>query len=195
MAGLYLTLRGTPILYYGEEIGMENNDPKRKEDVKDPIGKLGWPAEKGRDGERTPMQWSGGPNGGFTNGGPWLPVPASAATHNVATESKDPNSILQFYKHLLALRHQKRPLLDGDYIPLNQDDPNVLSYLRRYKDRAVLVVLNMSSAAQKASFRLAAQGFPSPKVQELLSTAASATTGLSGISLEPFGVYIAEISK
>ena len=58
MAALYLTLRGTPIMYYGEEIGMENNDPKRKEDVKDPIGRIGWPKEKGRDGERTPMQWN-----------------------------------------------------------------------------------------------------------------------------------------
>ncbi len=57
MATLYLTLRGTPILYYGEELGMENNDPKRREDVKDPIGQRGWPKEKGRDGERTPMQW------------------------------------------------------------------------------------------------------------------------------------------
>ena len=57
MAGLLLSLRGTPIMYYGEEIGMENNDPKRNEDVKDPIGRLGWPKEKGRDGERTPMQW------------------------------------------------------------------------------------------------------------------------------------------
>ena len=56
MAAFYLTLRGTPVMYYGEEIGMENNDPQRKEDVKDPIGKLGWPKEKGRDGERTPMQ-------------------------------------------------------------------------------------------------------------------------------------------
>ncbi len=55
---MYLTLRGTPIMYYGEEIGMENNDPKRKEDVKDPIGITGWPEEKGRDGERTPMQWN-----------------------------------------------------------------------------------------------------------------------------------------
>jgi alpha-glucosidase len=52
MASLYLTLRGTPIMYYGEEIGMENNDPVRKEDVKDPIGRVGWPEEKGRDGER-----------------------------------------------------------------------------------------------------------------------------------------------
>ena len=56
MAGFYLTLRGTAIMYYGEELGMENNDPTRKKDVKDPIGVLGWPLEKGRDGERTPMQ-------------------------------------------------------------------------------------------------------------------------------------------
>ncbi len=66
------------------------------------------------------MQWNSGPNGGFTSGTPWLPVPPSAATHNVETESKDPNSILEFYRHLLALRHQNRALLDGEYIPLNQ---------------------------------------------------------------------------
>ena len=58
MAGLYLTLRGTPIMYYGEEIGMKTTPPTRKEDVKDPIGRSGWPKEKGRDGERTPMQWN-----------------------------------------------------------------------------------------------------------------------------------------
>ena len=52
MGAFYLTLRGTPIMYYGEEIGMENNDPPRKEEVKDPIGRTGWPEEKGRDGER-----------------------------------------------------------------------------------------------------------------------------------------------
>ena len=68
MAGLYLTLRGTPIMYYGEEIGMENNDPTRKEDVKDPMGITGWPGYKGRDGERTPMQWDDSANAGFTTG-------------------------------------------------------------------------------------------------------------------------------
>ena len=68
MAGMYLTLRGTPILYYGEELGMENNDPTRKEDVKDPLGQVGWPQNKGRDGERTPMQWNRSPNAGFTKG-------------------------------------------------------------------------------------------------------------------------------
>src|ERR1019366_6992834 len=75
MAAIYLTLRGTPILYYGEEIGMQNNDPKHREDVKDPIGRRRWPKEKGRDGERTPMQWNGAPQAGFTSGTPWNPVP------------------------------------------------------------------------------------------------------------------------
>ena len=103
MAAFYLTLRGTPIMYYGEEIGMRNNDPKRREDVKDPIGRTGWPKEKGRDGERTPMQWNSEPNAGFSTRKPWLPVPASYRTHNVETESNDPNSILNLYKEVLEL--------------------------------------------------------------------------------------------
>jgi len=94
MGAFYLTLRGTPIMYYGEEIGMQNNDPKRREDVKDPIGRTGWPKEKGRDGERTPMQWNAAPNAGFSDKAPWLPVPPSFKTHNVESESKDPNSVL-----------------------------------------------------------------------------------------------------
>jgi len=197
MAGLYLTLRGTPIMYYGEEIGMQNNDPKFKKDVKDPIGKLGWPHEKGRDGERTPMQWNGTPNAGFTTGIPWLPIPASYKTHNVASELKDPNSILVFYKHLLALRHTNRALLDGDYLALNQDDPNVMSYLRRYKDEAVLVVLNMSGQPQMVHFDLAPQGFASPQARTLLTTMPEMQGGatLSDISLTPFSVYIGEVMK
>ena len=197
MAGLYLTLRGTPIMYYGEEIGMTNNDPTSKEEVKDPIGKIGWPKEKGRDGERTPMQWSDGPNAGFTSGKPWLPVPPTYTTHNVASELKDPNSVLEFYKHLLALRHQNRALLDGQYIPLNHDDPNVLSYLRKYKDETVLVALNMSGEEQKVSFDLSGQGVASPKTKVLLTTASQPPKdgALKELSLEPFGVYMAEILK
>ncbi|HEX6505482.1 MAG TPA: alpha-glucosidase [Terriglobales bacterium] len=195
LAGLYLTLRGTPILYYGEEIGMTNNDPKRKEDVKDPIGITGWPEEKGRDGERTPMQWDDTTNAGFSKATPWLPVPESYKTHNVEAESKDPNSILEFYRHALALHHQNRALLDGEYIPLNQDDPNVLSYLRKYRNQAVLVVLNMSNEPQKASFDLAPQGFSPAKAKTLLTANMSKSpSDLSQVSLEPFGVYIAEIS-
>jgi len=192
MAGMYLTLRGTPIMYYGEELGMENNDPTRKEDVKDPIGIAGWPKEKGRDGERTPMQWNDSPNAGFSQATPWLPVPASYKTHNVASELAEPASVLQFYKHLLALRHQEHALLYGDYVALNQDNPNVLSYLRRYKNEAVLVVLNMSAATQQVSFNLSEQGFSSAKVTTLLTTSAGAPSGqLNQVTLDPFAVYIA----
>lgn len=197
MAGLYLTLRGTPIMYYGEEIGMTNNDPTRKEEVKDPIGRTGWPEEKGRDGERTPMQWNDSANAGFSTAKPWLPVPPTYTTHNVAAETKDPNSILNFYRQLLALRHKNRALLDGQYIPLNQDDPNVLSYLRKYKDEAVLVVLNMSANPQKASFDLAQQGFSAPKATMLVTTDQQVPKegGLKQLALQPFGVYVAAITK
>jgi len=194
MAGLYLTLRGTPIMYYGEEIGMENNDPKRKEDVKDPMGKIGWPKQKGRDGERTPMQWNTRANAGFSTTQPWLPVPASYKTHNVASELKDPNSVLTFYKRLLALRHKNAALLDGDYVPLNENDPNVISYLRRYKNDAVLVAINMSGQPQKTSFHL--PGFAGSKARTLLTTAKSAgAPDLNSMQLEPFEVYIGELGK
>ncbi|MGA9505770.1 MAG: alpha-glucosidase, partial [Terriglobales bacterium] len=196
MAGMYLTLRGTPIMYYGEELGMENNDPTRKEDVKDPIGIAGWPNEKGRDGERTPMQWNDSPNAGFSTATPWLPVPASYKTHNVATELQDPDSVLQFYRHLLALRHHEPALLEGDYIALNQDNPNVLSYLRRYKNEGILVVLNMSATTQHVTFDISAQGFASVKATALLTTSVPAPSGqLDQVALAPFSVYIARVSQ
>ncbi len=197
MAALYLTLRGTPIMYYGEEIGMENNDPKHREDVKDPIGRLGWPVEKGRDGERTPMQWNHDANAGFTKGTPWLPVPPSYKTHNVADELKDPNSILNFYKALLALRHTNPALLEGSYTALNVDDPDIISYLRRYKDHAVLVVINMSLNARSAKFDLSALGLSAPNAKTLVTDLnSSPKAGKLGIvNMEPLSVYIAELSQ
>jgi alpha-glucosidase len=196
MAGFYLTLRGTPVMYYGEEIGMENNDPKRREDVKDPIGVLGWPKEKGRDGERTPMQWNSGVNAGFTEGKPWLPVPDSAKTHNVETENKDPQSVLSFYKQVIRLRKTELALRDGAYAPLNESDANVMSYLRKSEDGAVLVVLNFSARPQNPNFDLGKQGFASAKVTGLLQNGASAPDGvLKNVKLGPYGVYIGRIRK
>ncbi len=194
LAGMYLTLPGTPVMYYGEEIGMQNNDPTRREDVKDPIGRLGWPQEKGRDGERTPMQWNATPNAGFTTGIPWLPIPVSYQTHNVASEQKDPGSILNFYRNLIALRKTNKALLDGDWVAINADDQNVLSYLRRYKNEAVIVVLNMSASPQKVSFDLSKQGFRDAQLRTLL-TAASGGQTLPTMELEPFSVYIGEVTK
>ena len=192
MGAFYLTLRGTPIMYYGEEIGMENNDPKRREDVKDPIGRTGWPAEKGRDGERTPMQWNTTPNAGFSTTEPWLPVPPSYKTHNVESESKDPSSIFSLYKKVLALRHTNEALLDGSYTALNEDDPNVMSYLRSYKGKAILVALNMSATKQKAVFDLSKQGFGEAALKTLIASHA-ATTKANEVALEPFGLLIAEV--
>jgi alpha-glucosidase len=192
MAGLYLTLRGTPIMYYGEEIGMKTTPPTRQEDVKDPIGRTGWPKEKGRDGERTPMQWDESENAGFSKATPWLPVPSTAKTHNVADESKDPESVLEFYKKVLKLRHTNKALLDGTYAPLNQNDQNVLSYLRAYKDQVVLIALNMSGAEQKVNFEMSKNGFSS--VKPLAVTGTSAATG-DVVTLEPYGVFIGQLTK
>jgi alpha-glucosidase len=192
MAGLYLTLRGTPIMYYGEEIGMTTTPPTRKEDVKDPLGITGWPEEKGRDGERTPMQWNESENAGFSKAAPWLPVPPSYKTHNVADESKDPDSVLSFYKKVLKLRHTNPALLDGNYVSLNENDQNVLAYLRTYKDQAVLVALNMSGTEQTVNFELSKKGFSSAK--SLVATEKSRAKGET-VTLGPYGVFIGRLAK
>ena len=192
MAALYLTLRGTPILYYGEEIGMKTTPPARKEDVKDPKGRTGWPTDKGRDGERTPMQWDEGDNAGFTKAKPWLPVPPTAKTHNVADEQKDPASIFSFYKQLLKLRHTNKELLDGSYLPVNQNDQNVLSYLRVFEDQAVLVALNMSGTAQKINYELKRNGFASAK--PLATTGNSSSSG-DFVNLGPYAVFIGQLVR
>jgi alpha-glucosidase len=196
MAAMYLTLRGTPILYYGEEIGMQNNDPTRREDVKDPIGRLGWPKEKGRDGERTPMQWSDEPHAGFSTGTPWNAIPDTYKTYNVADELKDPSSILNWYKQLLALRRTSSALLDGEYVALNEEDPNVFSYLRKTKDDAVIVVINMSAAPQMFSFQLSPH-LSVRSAETLLTTQPSLqnNSSVAQLSLEPFAVYIAALKK
>ena len=195
MAAMFLTLRGTPILYYGDEIGMQNNDPTCREDVKDPIGRLGWPKEKGRDGERTPMQWNSEPNAGFTTGTPWNSIPETYKTYNVADELKDPNSILNWYKQLLALRRSNLALLDGDYFGLNEKDPNVLSYLRKSATDALIVIINMSAAPQTVNFRLSKQGLNVKSAKTLLTTQPSLqnNSSVAQISLEPFAVYIASL--
>jgi alpha-glucosidase len=192
MAALYLTLRGSPIMYYGEEIGMKTTPPTRQEDVKDPIGRKGWPKEKGRDGERTPMQWDSSENAGFTKGTPWLPVPPTYKTHNVADESKDPDSVLVFYQSVLKLRHSNQALLNGKYKAINESDANVLSYLRIYKGEGVVVSLNMSDKPQKVRLDLKDDGFASAKSR--ITTEKSRAQG-QDISLAPYGVFIGELQK
>lgn len=192
MAALQLTLRGTPIMYYGEEIGMKTTDPVRREDVKDPIGRLAWPKFKGRDGERTPMQWDASHEAGFTSGVPWLPVAPDYQSLNAAVEGRDPDSILELYRRLIGIRRTHQALLDGTYTPLAEADPNVLSYLRVSGDDAVAVALNTSASPQDVDFDGLQRGYAFPET--LLTTGGSALRG-GRISLAPFGVWIAALRR
>ena len=196
MATLLLTTRGTPQMYYGEELGMRTTDPARIEDVHDPIGKLGWPKEKGRDGERTPMQWDSSPKAGFTiSSKPWLPVPPTAATYNVEKEKQDPGSIFNAYRRLLALRQSEPALRDGSYEAVNEDDPSVFAYLRRTEGSTVLVALNMSAEPRTISVNLAAKGIQGTTARPLYNSPSSAVEAapLDNIALEPFGVLVAAV--
>jgi len=196
-ATMYMLLRGTPIMYYGEEIGMENNDPKRKEDVQDPQGRRGWPKEIGRDGERTPMQWTDRLNAGFTTGKPWLPVAPNYKTHNVATESKDPDSILNLYRKIIALRSSEPALREGKYIELNGSDPNVLAFARQnIRGASVIVALNMSGSPQSVKLEMAKVAAPSAKATALVAVGAKTSPDAMGtVSLEPYGVYVAKVDS
>ena len=197
MAALLLTTQATPQMYYGEEIGMRTTPPRRREDVRDPIGKLGWPEEKGRDGERTPMQWDTSVNAGFTTGTPWLPVPESANRYNVEIEKRDPSSLLNFYKRLISLRRSRPALRVGSYVALNPEDENVFSYLRKTEDgrHAIIVALNMSPAAHSVSFDLASLGYVGASLHSLLvpPSRALGPESSDGLSLPPYGVFLGEI--
>ncbi len=145
-AMLLLTLRGTPTLYYGEEIGMENV-PIPPEKIQDPQGRNLGP-ERTRDICRTPMQWDAGPNAGFCPAGvePWLPLAADYATRNVAVLSADPTSILTLYKRLLHLRRATPALYGGRYRPLDVEPDDVYVYLREDGAQRYLVALNFTAA-------------------------------------------------
>jgi alpha-glucosidase len=192
IAATLLMPRGSALMYYGQEIGMKTTTPTRREDVKDPIGRAGWPKEKGRDGERTPMQWNESKDAGFsTADSTWLPVPPSSKHFNVADEEKDPNSILNFYKSLLHLRKQNAALRDGEYQGINEQDPNVLAFVRTSPDAGkLLVVLNYTSASQTEDYRR--QG---ARAETLLSTFEEPghVQALGSLTLPPLGVFIGHV--
>jgi alpha-glucosidase len=197
MAGLLLTTHATPQMYYGEELGMRTTTPTRIEDVKDPVGRTGWPKDKGRDGERTPMQWDDSKDAGFSTAAKtWLPIPPSAAQYNVAVEEHDPDSIFNFYKRVIALRRDVPSLRNGSYVAVNRDDPNVLAYLRKGTDGAsVLVALNMSAEPRTVNFKLQGFGVQGNSLQVLMAAPKQANEQLSleDIQIAPFGVLIATV--
>ena len=147
---LLLTLRGTPFLYAGDEIGLVDG-PVQRADVLDRVGARFWPVYKGRDAERTPMPWTGGPGGGFTAAGvrPWLPM-ADPALCNVADQEGDPGSALELCRRTIAARSANEALAVGSYRSLPSPG-GTWAYVRGDGDGdGATVLLNMSN--ETASF-------------------------------------------
>jgi alpha-glucosidase len=140
-AMLLLTLRGTPTLYYGDEIGMEDGHipPER---VQDPNEKNQPGLGLGRDPERTPMQWDDSPHAGFTTGEPWLPIAENYHRRNVKALSEEPGSILRLYRELIRLRH-KRPALNVGAYAAHPCEGSVMVYERTAPAERLLVALNL----------------------------------------------------
>ncbi len=140
-ATLMLTLRGTPFLYYGEEIGMRDISLSRNE-ILDPPGKKFWPFFKGRDGCRSPMQWNNEVNAGFSAAQPWLPVHPNYPMRNVTTQKDDPSSLLNYYRKLIQLRRTERCLQRGSYRLIENLPRSVLGYTRELGVEKLMILLN-----------------------------------------------------
>jgi alpha-glucosidase len=147
-AMLLLTLPGTPVLYYGDEIGMADV-PIPADAIRDPIA--GLVPGRGRDPERTPMRWDDGPGAGFTTGTPWLPLGGDARTVNVAAQRDDPGSMLTLHHRLLALRRSTPALATGAYEAVEADG-DVLAYLRTDGGDRWLIALNLGTAPGRVRF-------------------------------------------
>jgi alpha-glucosidase len=165
---LMLTLRGTPFLYYGEEIGMTDLTLEDIDQFRDLMGtwqyhaeinEFGTPPDQAlkianqltRDRCRTPMQWTSTPNAGFSPAGvrTWLPVnPNFSQGTNVANQLRDPDSMLSFYKRLVRLRRSAPALIEGVYIPIHELAQGYLAYIRQSETQTCLVLLNMSDHHQ-----------------------------------------------
>ncbi len=158
-AMLLLTLRGTPTLYYGDELGL-TDVPVPAEMVQDPWEKRVPGFGLGRDPVRSPMPWDQGAGAGFTTGTPWLPLGADHATRNVAAMQAGKNNLLLLTRDLLALRKAEAALQTGAY-GLVESRGDILTYERVAEGRRLLVVLNLSAAAQRT---------PAPDYALLLST-------------------------
>jgi alpha-glucosidase len=154
-AMLLLTLRGTPTLYYGDEIGMHQVFIA-PDQVRDPFEKNVPGIGVGRDGCRTPMQWDATPHAGFSTAITWLPVADDYVDRNVVNLEADAGSILNFYKALLALRQQHPQLVTGNYEPVAAQG-DILLYRRTGEDGAVVVALNLG--AEPVSISSSSIGF------------------------------------
>lgn len=158
-----LTMRGTPYVYFGDELGMTNIDFDSIDEYQDIAAINGYKKAKSegqdmeqfmtvlnatsRDNSRTPMQWDDSKNAGFTNGTPWLPVNQNHQEINVAAQNEDPNSVLNHFRALSKLRKENKVLVYGAYELIAKDHPQIYAYTRTYGNDKVLILMNFSTGS------------------------------------------------
>lgn len=225
-AALILTLKGTPFLYNGEEIGMTDLtmlDPTKLRDTMatwyydrlvdelkvDPEEAARRAGVSSRDRNRTPMQWSNSPNGGFSPTGveTWLPVNSNYRDGiNVKDQQHNPSSLLNYYKHLLRVRKSTPALIEGEYIPVHNTAKDYFAFLRSIRperrlegsqtkgDQTVLVILNFSEKQFELDFSRV-RGIKGHDLDILFSSAERLMTikAPHGLTISPFEVFIAEV--
>jgi alpha-glucosidase len=204
-----LTLRGTPFLYNGEEIGMTDlliREPARLRDTMatwyhdrlvnelkvDPSQAALRAAAMSRDKNRTPMQWRNAPNAGFckAEATPWLPVnPDYAEGINVQEQEKDPASLLTFYRRMLRIRKTTPALVEGDYQPVHETEQEVLAFLRAMPGQKVLVLLNFSGKKISMDYT----DLNAKSARTIFSSTSQEHAGLLQIALDPYEIWIAEL--
>ncbi len=141
LAMLLMTIRGTPFLFAGDEIGMEQvSIPSER--IQDPFEKLVKGFDLGRDPERAPLRWDDTKAGGFTTGEPWLPL-SEERSRNIEAQRRDPRSLLHLYRELIGLRRKEPCLLYGEYMPIRAQN-DIFSFARTSKETKILVGLNLS---------------------------------------------------
>jgi alpha-glucosidase len=214
-AALVLTMKGTPFLYNGEEIGMTDYMLTDISQVKDTMGSWYYhaivtdlgvhpqeamlrTAEMTRDKNRTPMQWSNSTNAGFSphEVNTWLPVnPNYRDGINVHDQENNPNSLLTYYKHLLHVRRESQALKAGDYLPLQTSTKDYFAFLRKSAEQTVLIVLNYSDQALELDFSRVKE-IKNSSLRTLLTSAERRIGEFPAkFKVGAFEVFIAEVER
>jgi oligo-1,6-glucosidase len=173
VAGLLLTLRGTPFIFEGQEIGMTNGDFKDLSEVEDieshniyaMAKSLGLPKSyrwkmiqrTSRDNARTPMQWTPGERAGFSSSEPWLKINANHTEVNVESEQMQKNGVLEFWKRMVLIRKENEILKNGDFASV-YEGKSVYAYQREYNGKRLISIMNMCSKNVKIPSSIAIGG-------------------------------------
>ncbi len=186
LATLIYLQRGTPFIYQGEELGMTNAPFETREQLRDveelnllalfkSEAELAWAwrgiKAKGRDNARTPMQWSAGKNAGFTTGEPWIMLNPNHTRINAEAEEQDPDSILNYYRALIALRNSTPALLRGDWRELLPENGQIVAYVRELEGEEYTVLCNLSG--ERAELPCAMSEFGKPVLANMPSDPAA----------------------